>query len=444
MVDALTVAKDLLAKLKRKFTDVAVMARVSDSVMVKLWNSEPSVTQSWLVTKIGLYLTKNGKVFVTEVTLPSPDKVENLAKNIMNAMQVLEPSEFYAPLPEPQTYKPLEGIYDHNVVKAMDDPGRYAELMVDAALGEGVDRVAGTLVLGRESIGLATSAGFEGSEEGTEVEAYLRSFKGEFSGHWAYGSRRLDEQALKEVGRRSGYYATLTSSKASFTPGKYDVVLSPLVIGNLVNMIALMASAMWVAMGMSVFMKFTPGSKVGSEHVTLVDAPRDPSLPGSRSFDDEGVPTYNKAIIENGVLKTLLHSTGTARRMGAKSTGNAGWLTPHPWNVHVGCGDFSGEDEMLSELKNGIVITNNWYTRLQNYVEGIFSTVSRDAAFLVRDGEIVGYLTRIRIADKISNLLHGWSAATREPYLIKWWEVETPAKAPFVLVKGVNLTKPAI
>ncbi len=444
MVDALAVAKEILGKLKPRFTDVAVRVELIDSVMVKLWNSEPSITQSWIETRVGLYLTKDGKVFVTEVSLPNVGSVEDLARRVEKVVSALEPSEFYAPLPEPQTYTPLEGIYDPNVVKAMDDPGRYVELMVDAALAEGVDRVAGTLVLGREFIGLATSTGFEGSEEGTEVEAYLRSFKGEFSGHWAYGSRRLDEQAIKEVGRRSGYYATLASSKASFTPGKYDVVLSPLVVGNLANTVMFMASAMAAAVGMSMFMKFKPGDRIGSEHVTIADAPRDPLLAGSRSFDDEGVPTYDKAVIEKGVFKTLLHSTGTAAKMGAKSTGNAGWLMPHAWNIHVSPGEFASEEELISELGDGIVITNNWYTRMQNYVEGIFSTVSRDAAFLVRNGEIVGYLTRIRLADKLPNLLRGWVAATRDTYLIKWWEVETPTKAPYVLVRNVNLTKPTI
>ena len=42
----------------------------------------------------------------------------------------------------------------------------------------------------------------------------------------------------------------------------------------------------------------------------------------ARWFDDEGVATYNKAIIKNGVLQTYLYNLTTAAKEGVKSTGN--------------------------------------------------------------------------------------------------------------------------
>ena len=52
----------------------------------------------------------------------------------------------------------------------------------------------------------------------------------------------------------------------------------------------------------------------------------DPLLPGgtaSSPFDGEGSACRTKAVIENGILKTLLHSRKTARKAGTESTGNA-------------------------------------------------------------------------------------------------------------------------
>ena len=444
MTNALELAESALKRLESRFDDVAVLVRQRDYVMVKLWNTEPSVTQSWIEAKVSVLLTKGGRVFATDLSLSDPEAVDKAVSNVESILPKLEPSEIYAPLPKPTEFKPLKGLTDPNVVKAMEEPGKYVEVMVDAALKEGAERVAGTLVLGHATRALATSKGFRGLEEGTEVEAYLRAFKGEFSGHWAYGGRNLDINALREVGRRAGRYATITNSKADFTPGKYDVVLSPLVVGNLVDTIGWMASALAVMMGFSMFMKVKPGDKVGSEAVTIIDAPRDTELAGSTAFDDEGVPTKDKPIIKDGVLANILHNTGTARKVGTESTGNAGWLFPTPWNLHVAPGNVKSEEELISELKNGVIITNNWYTRLQNYVEGIFSTVSRDAALLVKNGEVVGHLGRVRIADRFANLLSNWELATRETYKIRWWEVETPTKAPYALVRQVNLTKPFI
>ncbi len=64
------------------------------------------------------------------------------------------------------------------------------------------------------------------------------------------------------------------------------------------------------------------GEKVASSKVTLVD---DPFLEGgisTCSFDDEGVPTRVKNIIENGVFKGFLHSLKTAKKSKVNPTGN--------------------------------------------------------------------------------------------------------------------------
>ncbi|MEM1898930.1 MAG: metallopeptidase TldD-related protein, partial [Sulfolobales archaeon] len=94
------------------------------------------------------------------------------------------------------------------------------------------------------------------------------------------------------------------------------------------------------------------------------------------------------------------------------------------------------------EVRNGLLITNNWYTRLQNYVEGTFSTVSRDAVFYIRNGEVVGSTGRVRIADNLNKLLNNVVMIGKECYMIKWWEVTVPSKVPYLLVRDVNITKP--
>ncbi|MEM1603075.1 MAG: TldD/PmbA family protein [Zestosphaera sp.] len=443
MSEALELGREVVSKLRESYDDVAVLMRTRDRVMVKLWNTEPSVTQSWLTTDVSLLLTKARKVLILEFSVGRPEEVLKAIEKISSVVERVEESELYAPLPEPQEVKPIEGLFDTKVINAMKDPGILTKLMVDAALSEGAERIAGTLTLSSDERVLVTSKGFEKSEKKTLVEAYLRVFKNEFSGHWAYGSTHVNEGEIKEVGRKAGLYASITNSRADLQPGKYDVVLSPLVVGNLMNYVAFMSSALAVLMGYSMFMRFKPGDKIASEKLTLVDVPRDPTLPNVASFDDEGVPTYNKPIIEKGVFYNLLHNSGTATKLGVKSTGNAGWIMPNPWNLYMEPGSLR-EDELVSELRNGVIITNNWYTRLQNYVEGTFSTVARDATLLVKDGEIVGNVGRIRIATSFPELLNSIEELTRQTYDVTWWEVRTPIRAPYVLARNINLTKPYI
>jgi len=443
MKEPLWLAEELVTKLKPRYDDVAALVINDDTAMVKLWNTEPSVVQSWMRTRVGLLLAKNRRLLTLEISARKPEDVLKATERIEEIADKVEESELYAPLPEPEGVKTLTGMFDGRVVEALNNPRPYAEAMIDSALSQGVDRVAGTLTLSRVVRALATSKGFSGMEEKTYVEAYLRAFKGEFSGHWAHGSTRLDINALKDVGLKAGQYATITNKKVDFQPGKYSVILSPLVVGNLLGDVAFMASATAVLLGYSMFMKYRLGDVVASEKLSMYDVPHDTSLPRASAFDDEGSPTYDKPIIENGVLKNLLHNSGTAAKMGVKTTGNAGWIFARAWNLNIGLGDFK-EDELISELRNGLIITNNWYTRLQNYVEGIFSTVSRDATLLVKDGEILGDVGRVRIASKFSTLMNNIVGISNKPYDIMWWEVRTPTRCGYILAKDINITKPYI
>jgi len=434
-------AKKALDKLKTKFDDIAIKMVLKDSVMVKIWNNQISVTQSWRTIESRIYLAKDKRILELSLSLEKPEDIVKVCDEMSKYVNVMRESEIYAPLPEPTAYKPLKDLIDIKIRNYMDNPLPLVEGLISSALDNGAQRVAGTLELSVERKALVTNRGFEGEEEGSEVMCYLRAFKGDVSGHWAFGSRRIDEESIKYVGRRAAEIATLSRDKVSVEPDKYDVVLSPLVVGNLLNDVAMMASGLYIMMGFSMFMKFKVGDVVASDIISLYDVPRNVELARSTSFDDEGIETYNKPIIERGKFTNILHNVKTSSKLGGRTTGNAGWITPLPWNIELKPGDY-GEEELIREVRRGLLVTNNWYTRLQNYVEGQFSTVSKDAVFYIENGEIKGYTERIRIADTFVNLLKNVKALSKTQYLIRWWEVRTPSKVPYLLAMNVNITKP--
>lgn len=441
---ALTLASEVVKRLRPEFDDVAVLVYSRNQVMVKLWNTQPSVVQSWIDTYISVGLAKEKRLVALDLSIQDPAKVEEVVRGVRAKMAALEESELYAPLPEPRPYEPLPEVVDPGVMKGIEDPGWVTKALIDSAEASGAERVAGTARLARAVRALATSTGFEGAEEGTEAEVYLRVFKGKFSGHWAFGSTGLEERDLRRVGETAAAFATAAGREAGFEPGRYDIIISPLVAGNLLAQVARSASAGSMIMGFSMFMQNKPGDVVASEELTIEDVPRDTEIAGV-SFDDEGVPTRDKPIIERGVLRNILHNTATAKKMGTESTGNAGWVFPHPWALRVAAGDMADTsiDDLAKELGDGIIVNNNWYTRFQSYVEGVFSTVTRDAALVVKNGEVVGAITtRIRIAGKMVELLKNVDAVGRTIHKVRWWEVRLPTKAPYILIRDVSLTKP--
>lgn len=424
------------------FTESAVSIRNSERTMVKFANNELTVVQSWSELYVELYLVKDGRIYLVGGPIKAIEDLKAMMSESYDKIRFLERSELYAPLPEPSG-RPLSGLVDHVIKEDVSRVAGSVYSLIDACLKEGAERVAGVLDAGYVKYALFTSKGAELEEEKTYVTVYSRAFKGDNSGHWVWTSTRFDERKVSEVGSRAGFYASITKDVVSVDVGRYSAVLSPLIFSNLVNYVANASSALMSLLGLSMFVKYGPGSKVGSEELSVADDPLEVGLPGARGFDDEGISTFKKSIIEKGVFKGYLHNSKTAALMGASTTGNAGWLSPHPWNLIVEAGDMD-EDEMVREVRRGFFVLNNWYTRYQNYVEGQFSTVTRDLLLYVENGEAKGSVKRLRVADTFPNVLSNIRGLSRSRYDIRWWEVPTPTRAPFVLVDNILFTRPEI
>ena len=182
------------------------------------------------------------------------------------------------------------------------------------------------------------------------------------------------------------------------------------------------------------------GKTVGKENLNIVDDPTDISGTGFRPVDDEGTVTFPKSIVENGELKTFLHSYSTALRSNTKTTGNAGIISPTSFQMKIKAGD-SSEEEMISSLDEGLYIKNAWYTRFQDYRNGVFSTVPRDGVFYVKNGEIKEVWGGIRISDSIPSILSNIDMISRETQNVKWWEEIFACNMPSVAADNVTVTK---
>ncbi|RLF00871.1 MAG: TldD/PmbA family protein [Thermoprotei archaeon] len=419
--------------------DVAVMIHSGRRYMARFANNQITIIKHWNETNIGIRI-RVGKKIVVGSTLNIAE-VEKTVERLVSIAKYARENPLLTPLPEgPFKYTPVEKLYDKKVVEASDKIDELVERAISAALENGAERCAGQLSLGEGTRVLVTSTGVEASEQSTGISITVRAFAdSEYSGTGVSCSRTLSSFNPEKAGEKAGKIARDSKNLRDIEPGKYDAVLDPLVAADLLGHV------LGAATGLSVLMKssfFTDklGQKVGTDIVTIVDASREPDTLGARSFDDEGIPTQNTVVIEKGVLKSLLHNTMTAKAFKTNSTGNAGWIAPAPTVLKVLPGDFN-EEELFREVKKGIYISNNWYTRFQNIREGIFSTVCRDGVFYIEDGEIKYAVKGLRIADSFLRLLNNIAALSKKLYHVHWWETPIPSWVPYVLVKEVNFTK---
>jgi len=149
--------------------------------------------------------------------------------------------------------------------------------------------------------------------------------------------------------------------------------------------------------------------QVFNERVTMIDDPFKPFFYGSKPFDDEGIATRVKSIINNGILETFLYDHYTARKESKESTGNA-WRDspssrPRPWatNLILNEGNASIE-EIISECRECLLISKTIGQWLSNPVSGqVNATLTH--GYLIKNGKIIDVVKGVTISGNIYDML---------------------------------------
>ena len=185
---------------------------------------------------------------------------------------------------------------------------------------------------------------------------------------------------------------------------EYKAVLAPSVVRAFLGFYVGNADAEEVQKHSSLFIGKL-GQKIASKKVTIEDKPLKRNL-FSRWFDDEGVATYNKAIIKNGVLQTYLYNLTTAAKEGVESTGNASRgsskMGTSTFYLELKPGKKS-QEELFKEVGNGVYITDvSGLHAGMNPQSGNFSLQS--TGFLIKDGKKDRGLDVITVSGNLMNI----------------------------------------
>ncbi|MFP3204888.1 MAG: TldD/PmbA family protein [Metallosphaera yellowstonensis] len=415
--------EEFIKFLKERVESYAVLKNEVVSTVVKIVDSKVEAVQRIKETSYNVMVRKGSRFLVSKVYTP-----EQLREGL-GIMDKL-PESRIVPKVHELSGERRSVKEDDGILRFMSDTSSVEDFLNSRY------QVHGVLSASRFKRELVTSAGFHGNESRTWFQGYMRVRNGQYSGQWAFSSPKYDPEKVKITLNKAEEYASYTE-RIDLGDGYYDVVLSPMVMANLMMSVSYMASGYSIFTGNSIFANRKPGDMVGSEKFTLMDRPRGEEL-NSWDFDDEGFPTRDKAIISNGVYETPLLNLEIAEIMGKESTGNAGWIYPRPWTLEVKEGEVS-EEGLLSG--NVVLLTNNWYTRFQNRADGQFSTVARDAVIVFKGGKPVGTTSRVRIADKLNNIISNVEELSKERYSIAWWDAPLPGVYPYTLIKNVHLSK---
>lgn len=221
--------------------------------------------------------------------------------------------------------------------------------------------------------------------------------------------------------------------------GNYDVVFNYEAAGDLLQTFCTIFSAESAQKGYSLLAD-KEGETIASNIVNIIDDPLLKKGPDSSPFDDEGVATYKKSIVQKGVLKTLLHNLKTATKANTQSTGNAAkgsYNSPvgiSPTNFYIEPMDNTPQ-QLLDTMGDGLMITDLAGLHAVDTVSADFSLSAK--GFVIKNGKKTKALEQVTISGNYYEFLKSIEMIAND---LEYGKIQTSSVAsPSLLVKGVNV-----
>ncbi len=255
----------------------------------------------------------------------------------------------------------------------------------------------------------------------------------------AFHAGVFGKDAVEDVAKKAVDSALSKIGAGLVKTGKYNIIIDAEEMASLLAVFARGFTAKAVQMGTS-RLAGKEGQKIAADIVNITD---DPAREGSyyvNYFDAEGVATYRKDVVKNGVLQTLLYNRETAKKAGKESTGNASKASyaaavetsPHTFCIEAG--EYEKED-LFAMAGDGLYITEvKGLHAGANAVTGDFSVES--AGYIIQDGKKTSPVKSFTIAGNFFELLMNIDALGKDLYIDF---AGAPFGSPSVLLREISV-----
>jgi len=288
--------------------------------------------------------------------------------------------------------KELERLARSGDSRVRVDDSNYSDAFGEAA----VATTTGIRVAGREN-GCYLSVGTL-ADDGDETQ----------TGFGFAVGRNTDELDIDKAARDAVDRATRLLGATKPVSRRITVVLDPYVTAQFLGIIGGTLNGESVVKGRSLFAQRL-GETVASPLFTLVDDPTNPLAYTATDIDGEGLAARRNALIDDGVLKTFVQSSYSARRMGVSTTGN-GVRGGYAGSPSAGCLALQiapgqrQQDEIIAGIDDGILVqqVQGLHSGV-NPVSGDFSTGA--AGLMISKGSVGAPVREFTIASTLQRML---------------------------------------
>lgn len=345
------------------------------------------------VQQVHLRLALDGRIAEATANQTDDDALARLARSTMEAARV-QPVDPAWPGLAPAADAPAVDHWDDATAAA--EPAQRADRVgAFVASADGLE-TAGFCSTEGIQVAFANSAGqrLSGRTTSATLDGIART--GTSDGSARASSVRLADLDGSRLGDEAVGRARDSAQAGDLEPGRYEVVLTPSCVVNLLGFLAIYGfNARAVEEGRS-FARL--GEKQFDERISLSDDVFHPMATGV-GFDAEGTPKRRVELVRDGVTSSLVHDRRTAKTLGAESTGNAtpgaGTIGALPANLVLDPGEAS-TDQLIGSVERGLLVTDFWYTRILDPRTQVVTGLTRNGVWLIEDGKVQRPVTNLR------------------------------------------------
>jgi PmbA protein len=245
--------------------------------------------------------------------------------------------------------------------------------------------------------------------------------------YWYSVARDATElQPGPAIGRRAGERAVARLGARRLGTRRASVLFSPeMARGLYAHLIAAIRGTSQYRRAS--FLLDAAGQQVLPSFLHMQERPHLPRALASCSFDAEGVATRDRDLVRDGVLDGYVLGSYSARKLGLKTTGNAGGLHNLLVSAPQGSYDFAG---LLGRMGTGLYVTE----LMGQGVNGVTGDYSRGASgFWVENGAIAYPVHEITIAGNLRDMYRGIAAVGTDV------DIQGAIRCGSVLVEGMTI-----
>jgi PmbA protein len=264
----------------------------------------------------------------------------------------------------------------------------------------------------------------------------------EKNGSGKYDIRELAEKTIEKI--------SMAKQDCSFEAGNKPAIFTPSAMLEILITLQQGISGDTVARGISPLCGKI-GERILSDKITLIDDGTMEDGVSSMPFDDEGVPAQKSVLVQNGVLKSYIHSLKTAAKLGYAPTGNGLRtqdlftykkydIAPKPdiTNWIMAPGNVKYED-MIADIKDGIIIDNIMGIFMNNLINGDFAG-NIGMGYAIKNGKIAGRVKDAAINANIYDVfLNNVVALSDKSYKCSLFDFIGTHVMPYVMLKDINI-----